>query len=305
MIYVLILAGLYWLVRDITRMIRRKVKKGAPGRWGRFLLSMVGAFLLVFMIGSGINYNRDTFADEYHMDLSGGTAEDLYYLSEIMLENANVLALQMDRNQEGVMQLSFRVRERCRAAMLKLSESYASLDGFYPLPKAVLFSEYMSHEHITGIMSPFTMEAQYNDRITPYNIPHVICHELAHLKGYSREDEANFIGLLACFGSEDPDIRYSGYMLGYVYTSNALYGADYDAWMRLRESISDPVELDLGENNRYWDRYQTKLAEVREKINDVQLKINHQSDGVKSYGRVVDLLLSYYRTEIEARKGTP
>ena len=29
-----------------------------------------------------------------------------------------------------------------------------------------------------------------------YNIPHTICHELSHLKGYMREDEANFIGYL-------------------------------------------------------------------------------------------------------------
>ena len=47
---------------------------------------------------------------------------------------------------------------------------------------------------------------------------------------------------------------------------------------------------------------QTKLAEIKEKTNDAQLKFNHQEDGVKSYGRVVDLMLSYYRHEIERRK---
>ena len=47
-----------------------------------------------------------------------------------------------------------------------------------------------------------------------YNIPHTICHELSHLKGFMREDEANFIGYLACIGSDSPDFRYSGYLTG-------------------------------------------------------------------------------------------
>jgi len=32
-------------------------------------------------------------------------------------------------------------------------------------------------------------------------------------------------------------------------------------------------------------------------VNDTYLKANNQSDGVKSYGKVVDLLLAWYRTQ--------
>ena len=66
--------------------------------------------------------------------------------------------------------------------------------------------------------------------MTPYNIPHTICHELSHLKGFMREDEANFIGYLACIRSDDPMFRYSGYLTGWIYAGNALAKADVESY---------------------------------------------------------------------------
>ena len=37
------------------------------------------------------------------------------------------------------------------------------------------------------------------------------------------------------------------------------------------------------------------MAEAANQINDVYLKVNDQKDGVKSYGRMVDLMLEYYK----------
>lgn len=300
--YLLALLAVYWLIRDFIRIIQKKLSWAVVGNWFRTIILVAGITTLIFMIGSGINFNRETFASEYHLDLSGGSAEDLYYLSEIMMEGMNRLAEQQIRDEEGIMQLSDGIQERTRRAMEKLGTVYPSLSGFCPKAKPVFFSLFLSWENITGLQSPFTVEAQYNRLIVPYNIPHVICHELSHLKGYPREDEANFIGLLACFLSEDADIQYSGYTLGYIYASNALYGADYDRWAELRQGINPLARGDLSANSRYWDQYETKLADIRETINDTQLKINHQEDGVISYGRVVDLLLAYYCDEIEGRK---
>ena len=303
-IYLLLLLGVFFLLRDIVRLIRKKVRHGAVSRWIRVLIASLGGLWLLSMLGAGINYNRATFAEEYELDLSGGTAEDLYYLSQIMTEEANKLIHQVQRDENGIMQLTGDVRRQAVAAMKKLGKTYPTLGGFYPLPKPVIYSEFLSKENITGVHSPYTSEAQYNRLITPYNIPHTVCHELGHLKGYSREDEANFVGFLACIVSDDIDFRYSGYVLGYLYASNALYGANAELWAKVRVCLADEIAVDLAENSRYWSMYQTKLAEIKEKTNDAQLKFNHQEDGVKSYGRVVDLMLAYYREEIESRKAS-
>ena len=63
--------------------------------------------------------------------------------------------------------------------------------------------------------------------------------------------------------------------------------------------MSPQAVEDLQANNRYWDRYDSKVAEVANQINDTYLKLNDQEDGVKSYGRGVDLMLAYYRTQGE------
>ncbi|WP_276929276.1 DUF3810 family protein, partial [Herbinix luporum] len=52
--------------------------------------------------------------------------------------------------------------------------------------------------------------------------------------------------------------------------------------------------------NEYWAKYEdTVVSTVSNKINDTYLKANAQSDGVKSYGRMVDLLLAKYRKDQE------
>ena len=89
--------------------------------------------------------------------------------------------------------------------MIRLGQSYPQLDGYYPYPKPLINSRLLSVQQLCGIYSPFTIEANYNREMPYYNIPHTICHELSHLKGFMREDEANFIGYLACIGSDSPD----------------------------------------------------------------------------------------------------
>ena len=87
-------------------------------------------------------------------------------------------------------------------AMKGLANEYPQFKSWYPYPKPLIHPRLLSVQQLTGVYSPFTVEANYNSEIPAYNIPHTICHELSHLKGYMREDEANFIGYLACTGSE-------------------------------------------------------------------------------------------------------
>ena len=302
-IYILIALGLFWLVRDIARVVSRRLRKGWGRRWLWIVISFAGSMWLVFMLGCGINYNRTNFAEANGLPTAGGTKEELYQLCEILTEETNRLAFSVQRDENGIMQLTVDTQREAVKAMGNLADDYPPLSGFYPQPKPVFFSEFMSHENISGVHSPFTSEAQYNRLITPYNIPHTVCHELSHLKGYMREDEANFVGYLACINSESGEFQYSGYVLGYIYATNALYGADRDKWSAVRGKLDAIVNTDLAENSRYWDQYRTVIAEVKEKMNDSYLKFNHQEDGVKSYGRVVDLMLAYYHDEIQRRLG--
>lgn len=183
-------------------------------------------------------------------------------------------------------------------AMQLLSEEYPVLQGFYPRPKPLLLSGFLSVQQLAGIYSPFTVEANYNQDMTAYNIPHTICHELSHLRGFMREDEANFIGFLACIGSPDAGYRYSGYVSGWIYAGNALAKTDRGAYRACHDRLDERVLQDFQENREFWSHYESGISEAAETMNDTYLKANHQRDGVQSYGRAVDLMLAWYRADV-------
>ena len=108
-----------------------------------------------------------------------------------------------------------------------------------------------------------------------------------------QETQANFCAYLACVGSEDADILYSGYLSAWVYCGNELYRRDRDKWKKISGTVAQECNEDLKHNNEFWARYEGKVSEVTENFNDSWLKYHGQSDGTLSYDKVVDLIISY------------
>jgi hypothetical protein len=110
-----------------------------------------------------------------------------------------------------------------------------------------------------------------------------------------QEEEANFIAVLATIGSGDLYFNYSGYVSAWVYAGNALAKTDREKFSELYLKINPYTRQDMMYNNEFWNRYDTKVAEAHEELNDAYLKYNGQTSGVQSYGHVVDLMLTYFK----------
>ena len=160
--------------------------------------------------------------------------------------------------------------------------------------KPVLLSRLLSYIRYTGFFFPYTAEANLNADSPACLLPSTIAHELAHLRGVAREDEANFCAVVACMESGDEDYRYSGALLAYIYLGNALYSADYDAWREVYSTLSENVRADLRANNAYWAQFRGVVSKVSDTVYDGFLKSNGDTDGSKSYGVVTDLLVAYF-----------
>ena len=76
--------------------------------------------------------------------------------------------------------------------------------------------------------------------------------------------------------------------------SNALYRADYEAWQELRSQLDAGVLADIQNNSAYWAQWESPIDTVSQAVYDTMLKSYGQSDGIQSYGTVVDLLVAYY-----------
>lgn len=289
--------------------------------WASGLFLTASALLFLYAANCGVNYQRESFSEKTGLAAKQYTAEELKQVCLWLTEEVNALAGQVERGGSGEMILAAPVEEKQDAAaaeyeemplqvlgdtavqaMTDLAEEYPDMKGYYPHPKPVCVSEILSYQNLSGVYSPFTIEANYNADMVDYNIPFTLCHELSHLRGFMQEEEANFIAFLACTGSDNRDFEYSGYLTGWVYCMNALRRADAEEWQQVREWLDEAVEADLRENSRFWEYYDGAVAEVSDKVNDTYLKANGQSEGVQSYGRMVDLIIAYAEREDEEKQ---
>lgn len=267
----------------------------------------VGSIILFsYTILGGLNYYRNTFSSYSKLEIQDSSIEELYSLTRSLALQADDLRAQVPcTDEDGVFKLSensYRLAKDANEAYRLLAEDYPVLSGFYGSPKPVILSGLMSTTEITGIFFPFTMEANVNVDIPDYSIPSTMLHELAHLRGFMREDEANFLAYLAGMKSDNVEFRYSGTMLALVIAGNALYEQNPDMYFEIRDLYSEGVLKDIRANSAYWQKYEdTVISTVSNKINDTYLKANAQADGVKSYGRMLDLLLAKYRQDQEAQ----
>jgi hypothetical protein len=255
----------------------------------------------LFVLFCGINYYRNEFTAYSSLEIKPSSEEELIELCTVLIDDANNLREDIKSDTDGTSLLLdenyYQTAARAKESFDNISSKYSILEGKYPAPKPVFFSKAMSYMRITGIFFPFTFEANVNVDIPSYEIPSTMCHELSHLRGFMREDEANFISYLACVNSGYSDFAYSGTMLALTYSMNALYKEDQEKFRELYGTYSEGVKVDLNYSSLYWNQFETKVAEISNKVNDTYLKANNQEDGTQSYGRMVDLLLAYYRKD--------
>lgn len=332
-----VLLGLVWAVIGAVKGIGRLFGlRGGAVREGfrrftagfyRFFVWTLLAVSLVMTLNCFILYHASTFSEHYFGEDDGEyDLTELIAVYNMVAEQCNYLATVVERDDSGRVvyagadgtptdaEYKRQLRDMAdssRELMRQLGQIYPQLDGFYPRPKALLSSDFMCQQYMQGYYFPFSMEANYNDVMYILNIPATMCHELAHLRGYIFEDEANFIGYLACVQSEDAFFRYSGYLSVLNYLYNDLYRAWEESRVSYEEAVAvlQPVALDnqVWEDNIFvtqeeWDRINGKalldtelLDEVSDVFIDTNLKVNGITDGAVSYSRVVRLLLQYYR----------
>ena len=263
---------------------------------------------MIMTLNCTILYHASTFSEHYYGEEEGDyTLEDLIRVRNMVVEKCNALSMEMERDAEGNLVYHGDMEAAAIAAMQKLGNTYDQLDGYYPRPKPLAASDFFSQQYICGYYFPFSMEANYNDVMYIMNKPATMCHELAHLRGYIFEDEANFISYLACIQSGDKFFEYSGYLSVLYYLENDFFDAatvDFEGWevYMAQPAILEQVDKDnifLKEED--WDRINDNAVidtetvdEISDTFTDTTLKINGVSDGIISYNRVVELLLWYY-----------
>ncbi|WP_374329130.1 DUF3810 domain-containing protein [Soonwooa sp.] len=158
--------------------------------------------------------------------------------------------------------------------------------------KPSLFGEIMSLTGILGYYNPFTAEAQYDANLPDSNKAFTLSHEAAHQLGYTREQEASFIGFLNCIYSDKPELEYSANLFALKNILSNIQASD-PKWVEfILKKYSQKMKRDRANEIAFRKKNKSVLGDVFGWTNDLFLKTNRQ-DGSITYNYFIYLLLYY------------
>lgn len=282
-----------YLVYAFFRLIGMLFKK----RWrpaGIFLLGIViGAqvAIIAFYFFWGMNYYRPEAIERLNLPDTSYTLEDLKAVTARLIDSANACRERV--TNADLYRSNTQIYNEATAAIKSLGDSSAAFKTYDPHIKPSLLTSVINYLGTSGYYNPFTSESQMNYQMPVFVRPFVACHELSHQMGFAPEDEANFVGFLAAIKSRDNFFRYSAYYVGVEEFMFALRMQDSLARKEMKKRISPLVLNDFKTERAYWLGYEGKVEKISGFFYDNFLKVNNQPQGLKTYNRMVLLVLAY------------
>ena len=267
------------------------------------VISVISLFYTLYVPTLGVGYKRPTVGARLDFPTVEVNSETLTNTYITLKEECEKRLHKIEFTESGASVSGKSVAELSEAICRgyeALNEEYPELNlgSFSSRGKPVLASRVMTALRITGVYTYFTGEANVNVHFPDYSTPFTTAHELAHQRGYSRENEANFIAFMVCIRSGDPYVEYSGYISMLEYISSALNKTDKDAYKSLYSTLDSRIK---GEFKAYSEFYYANenvlLGNLSNFINDKYLK-SQGTEGIVSYGLVVKLCVAYYNGEV-------
>lgn len=288
------------LIASIVLMI---VLKWNPIQWFGWVLTGAAAVYFLNTLVFGLNYYAGPLAEDIRLEVRQYSVEELSNAAVYYRDKANFLAQQVKRDENGEVDFDDFATLAAKAEdgfdTLVYKFSYPVFAGSTLPVKELGWSDMYTSMGITGVTMGITGEAAVNPQIPAVSIPFTICHEMAHRMSIATERDANFAGFLASMANEDMQYQYSAYFMAYRYCYNALLSANTmeasAAAARVASDVNAELQHDMDSYTRLFSTRQNKTAtKVANTANDTYLRTSGDSAGIRSYGEVADLLVSWH-----------
>jgi hypothetical protein len=149
--------------------------------------------------------------------------------------------------------------------------------------KGDLGTGFLAWQGTRGVISPLTLEAHVNLDLPPFALAFSAAHEKAHLAGFARERDANFLAWYALSRADDPRLRYAGQLGVIQYFLNADTRA-----------LAAPIEADLRALAEYDTRHVSRrLQRASLEVYGVYLRANRMPAGIADYQQAGQLIAAW------------
>jgi hypothetical protein len=292
-VFILIAIALWsWSIR----LARKKQPLRSLWRGVVATLTLLAVVYLWFLASWGLNYARPPLESTLPYDASRVTPEAVRAFAEHAIDRAN------ETHAAGHAAGFPAIHDHPQALAAALHQVEKELGRprptIFATPKWSIFTPFYRASGVSGQLGPFFLETLLNPDLTGPERPAVLAHEWAHLSGYAPESDASFVGLLAALRA-GPAFEYSAWLDLVSDSVNQLQPVtqrivlqklaqgprDDQAAIRERlEKLVRPVEVVA------WSSY------------DQMLKSQGVEEGVKSYSRVIQLLIGTDALKIQTSR---
>ena len=259
------------------------------------VLELAVLAVALFMGLWGLNHFAPTIGEQTGLEVREYTTQELKAAAAWYADRASEWSVRVERDEAGdlVMPEFETLSDEALAAYARLAEENERFADPAPRVKPLLVSKAFAYMGTTGIFVCLTGEASVSTETFSLAQPFTVCHELGHSLAVAREDEANYLGFLACRASDSALLRYSGYYSAFVYCYNALYAESPSQARTLWDRCTEELIHDTNVHVEHNKQYEGKVQKAAQAVNDAYLKTFTEA-GVKSYGLVVDYLIAEY-----------
>ncbi len=276
--------------------VNRLKIKNFPFQFLRNVVVVLSVFYFTFNLVWGLNYYRKPIAENFAIRDSVQTSE-VIDLAERLIVKTNQLQFELTSDSTKRVQVPYSRNE----IFDKTVNGYEQLQNELPFLKyshrslkKSMFSTLASYMGIGGYLNPFTNEAQVNALTPEFRFPVVSGHEVGHQVGYSKENETNFIGYLVTMKNEDHYFQYSASAYALSHCLSAIRRSDKEKFDELYAKVNVGVQENYRELYEHNLEFVNPFEPIFKSIFSTFLKANQQKDGIKSYGKIVELMVGYH-----------
>ncbi|MUH37637.1 DUF3810 domain-containing protein [Zobellia amurskyensis] len=290
MYVLLIILGIRYLYVN-----RLKIRK-FPFQFLRNVVVVLSVFYFTFNLVWGLNYYRKPIAENFAICDSVQTHE-VIALAERLILKTNQLQFELTSDSTQRVQVPYsrnEIFDKTVNGYEQLQNELPFLEYEHRSLKKSMFSTLASYMGIGGYLNPFTNEAQVNSLTPEFRFPVISGHEVGHQVGYSKENETNFIGYLVTMKNENHYFQYSASAYALSHCLSAIRRSDEGKFNELYAKVNVGVRENYRELYEHSLEFINPFEPIFKSIFSTFLKANQQKDGIKSYGKIVELMVGYH-----------
>lgn len=223
-VWQVLLVGLGILV--LLTAVLMIIFKWNPIQWLGWILAGVSVVYLLNTGIYGLNQYAGSIAEDIRLNKADYTVSELQAAAEYFRDEANALADEMTRDEQGdpVMPDFETLAQQAGEGFQRLTheEFYSVFAGSVEPVKKLGWSGWYTAKKVSGKTVGLTGEAAVNPQVPGVYLPFAMCEQMARRMCIAVGSDDKFAAFMACHANSSAEFRYAGFMMAYQYCLETL-----------------------------------------------------------------------------------